>query len=729
MKKNISVWEGIPMLKKLFSLFLCLMLIVPTVVFADEGDMPVLEKPAGLVVRHNESNDLILRLTHPDSIMEYMNNNEYVIHYELDFKINDGPWKFDNNWDGVFLREGLIGYYENTYGKMLVAHLLNNYNHDGGNSVDIMVFPWNLDLDVDAFDLKNNSYSFRFRYAYEYSVQDPATGEWGYRVITSPYSEVATIGKGQEASLPDSLEAPSNLRGVLKNRDDGRPYFFLTLDIPKSIEDAYKVTSIWTKFDWKTGNGKWATESGELPFEESYMMLSGSVEIDPIDEGRWGEIDIKENTYYFRAYFEMQKPDGSILRSPFSNVVEIGTPKFYSNANDWAQPELQKAYDEGLIPDILLGADMTKPVTREEFCEIAVLLYEKSTGESVRPVSPNPFTDTSNPQILKAYKLGITKGTSENTFSPNKSITRQECATMLYRAIRAIVPDADYSVAGVPDFPDQKDIDSWAVEATKYMFKLGIIKGNDKGYFMPKATTSAEEAAGYGTATREAAILMSVRTSEKLPDLPKDPGGTDGGTQGASTSGTPTLDSLMSKALSIDTGYFESVSDVGGYTIESKYWKKGDKVKKAETGYDGKTKIDIFDMSEGVAYSYFEGDAQAIRTIYEVSDLNAYINPFHIIGPFGQESGDEAAEIKIIGSETVDGISCSVVAVIVEGETLARIWVSEDGLKRQSEIPYFGMPRTTRYLNYKLGGPISDSEFELPPGMTVDENFSVTITE
>lgn len=34
---------------------------------------------------------------------------------------------------------------------------------------------------------------------------------------------------------------------------------------------------------------------------------------------------------------------------------------------------------------------------------------------------------------------------------------------------------------------------------------------------MPKATTTAQEAAGYGTATREAAVLMSVRTYEVLP--------------------------------------------------------------------------------------------------------------------------------------------------------------------------------------------------------------------
>lgn len=59
-------------------------------------------------------------------------------------------------------------------------------------------------------------------------------------------------------------------------------------------------------------------------------------------------------------------------------------------------------------------------------------------------------------------------------------------------------------------------IDSWAVEATKYMSKLGIIKGDANGNFMPKATNTAEQAAGYGTATREAAVLMTVRTYDVM---------------------------------------------------------------------------------------------------------------------------------------------------------------------------------------------------------------------
>ena len=497
------------MFRKIVLLVLCFMLVLPGLVYADEGDHPAsLEKPTSLSVRPGEIDELLLRLTQPQSIMNQMDGG-YSIHYEFDWKINDGQWKFNKSWDkssDVYL----IEYYESTYDLWNVCGYLNNIGHDERNSIDLWAFPESLEL--DAFDLQSNTYSFRCRYVYEY--EDGV----GYSHIVSPWSDVASIGKTSAVQIPDSLEAPQNLTGELRKQENGQPYFHFTCDIPESVEEANKLTNVWNALDWKICSGSWATESGRLPLEKADHMLFDNVDIDPINEGGWDEINIEENTYYFRMFFELQKPDGTRVRSPFSNVFQIGTPAFYSGASSWAEPELDKAVGYGLIPSILKGADMTKPITREEFAELAVLLYEKASGKTAAPVSPNPFTDTSNPQILKAFATGITAGTSATTFSPNVLINREQCATMLYRTIKAIAPNADYSITGVANFPDQKDISDWAVEGTKYMFKLGIIKGDDKGNFMPKATTTAQQVAGYGMATREAAVLMTVRTYDTMDD-------------------------------------------------------------------------------------------------------------------------------------------------------------------------------------------------------------------
>jgi hypothetical protein len=89
---------------------------------------------------------------------------------------------------------------------------------------------------------------------YQYEHFDTATDTWGYRFVTSPYSDTASIGKGVAAKTPVSLAAPENLAGELKKQYDGQPYFYFIYVIPKSVEDANKQTRIWNKLDWKMGN-------------------------------------------------------------------------------------------------------------------------------------------------------------------------------------------------------------------------------------------------------------------------------------------------------------------------------------------------------------------------------------------------------------------------------------------------------------------------------------------
>jgi hypothetical protein len=195
---------------------------------------------------------------------------------------------------------------------------------------------------------------------------------------------------------------------------------------------------------------------------------------------------------------------------PTAAAASITNQAFYISASGWAKPEISNAWDNGLIPSGLLSKKAAEPTTREELCELATLLYEKTTGKTATPVSPNPFTDTSNPAILKAYALGITTGTSSTTFSPGEKTNREQVATMFGRAIRVMFPNADYSTTGAPTFSDQTDISSWALDHVLYMSKEGILKGSN-GAFMPRAITDAQKASGYGTTTREQAVAISVR--------------------------------------------------------------------------------------------------------------------------------------------------------------------------------------------------------------------------
>ena len=333
--------------------------------------------------------------------------------------------------------------------------------------------------------------------------------------------------------VPSSLEAPTIKKIELKQYEDGAPYFEAQVQIPQGIidTDAEKPAGGSVFWDWavKVDNGSWSEFGGggylDVVLETEESKVSGAQNtyiftFEPEDEGAIGEIDIKAHTYTYKMLFSFDYyegwPDITPICSPASNEMSIGTGSFYSKASAWATPELEKADELGLVPDILKGADLTKPITREEFCELSVLLYDKTAGMASTAASPNPFTDTTNEQILKALNIGITTGTSATTFSPKQLINREQCAAMLFRAIKAIKPDGDYNISGVSDFPDQKYIAAYAADAAKYMSKAGILTGDAQGNFMPKATTTAQEAAGYGMATREQAIALSVRTYETI---------------------------------------------------------------------------------------------------------------------------------------------------------------------------------------------------------------------
>ena len=191
--------------------------------------------------------------------------------------------------------------------------------------------------------------------------------------------------------------------------------------------------------------------------------------------------------------------------------------------SDWAMAEVEKADELGLIPNSFYREDLREPTTREEFARLAVLLYEQVTQQEAEPVSPNPFTDTDDTDVLKAYALGITDGTSDTTFSPDEPVTREQCATMLYRAIGKMVPEGtEISIDEASPFPDQALISGWALDGTEYLSGLGVIRGDEHGNFMPRPVTEDEKLACYGMTTREAAIVMALRTYNVLQPIVSD---------------------------------------------------------------------------------------------------------------------------------------------------------------------------------------------------------------
>jgi len=429
----------------------------------------------------------------------------YELMAQIDYKVDNGSWHYKSEWDddrGYNTNKSICRIEKGTYSSSVVFDERQFESISDGET---------LEVNRSYFD----AHTMHFRVRFVVNYQDENGEYFGF---FSPWSETTSYSNNQKVEDPTKLinHAPVLKSAELKKHSDGSPYLNIRAD--KAHEETQLLNNIsngWVKADvWlRVNNGEWKSCHSDSFVEEFNIGAEAYFGLKDNYDAAVYEIKFR---YIFDNYNYPAVGKSGVIYSPFSNIISHGMAA-YSNASNWAKTELDKAAEYDLIPQSLKGADMTKPITREEFAELAVKLYEKTTGTVAAAASPNPFTDTKNPEILKAFKVGVTTGTSATTFAPKELTNREQVATMLSRAIRVMAPGGDFSTNGAPTFIDQKDISSWALEHVMFMGKSGIIKGTD-GKFMPKAVTTAQTAAGYATTTREQAIAMSVRSFEQFKD-------------------------------------------------------------------------------------------------------------------------------------------------------------------------------------------------------------------
>lgn len=261
--------------------------------------------------------------------------------------------------------------------------------------------------------------------------------------------------------------------------------------------------------DFKLGRGQWISTDTELTSRRLTNNLEGksSIVFDPVAEGVITEdIDLANNSYSFRIRYRQSYINNVVNQDTyglFSSPVILGLQPYYQNASKWAFEELDKAVEYNIISD-RIREDMKEYITREEFSEVVVKLYELQTGETIN-YEGQFFNDTINPEVLKAAKLGIVKGVGKGQFAPNNLVTRQEIAVMLKRTLALLHPNMDFTYENNIAPTTESNIAEWAIHEVNFMREQGILKGDDKGLINP-----------IGHTTREQAVILTLRTHEKF---------------------------------------------------------------------------------------------------------------------------------------------------------------------------------------------------------------------
>lgn len=167
--------------------------------------------------------------------------------------------------------------------------------------------------------------------------------------------------------------------------------------------------------------------------------------------------------------------------------------------SSWAELGVNQMLEQKLIP-LDLQSDYQKNITRGEFARLLIpameaILRTDINGDFEYEITKEPFSDTSETNVMKAYSSNIIGGIGNNKFNPNGLITREQVAIMMVNAVDSI--EMLSYITKKPTVTDDKDISSWAKAYVYAALNNGLMNGTGNGNYAPK-----------GNVTREQAILM-----------------------------------------------------------------------------------------------------------------------------------------------------------------------------------------------------------------------------
>ncbi len=218
--------------------------------------------------------------------------------------------------------------------------------------------------------------------------------------------------------------------------------------------------------------------------------------------------------YYSYTFDKWLNKDGT--DADFSNVTEdvivyaSYTPAFI---NPYEDADLSRYYGKAVeyvtVNGIMNGVDAThfSPNGTATRGMIVTVLYRMEGSPDIEDMD-NKFTDVPEGKyytdaVIWASNVGVVNGTSDDKFSPNNNVTREQFATMIYRyadKIKGYYMSPGNATLGV--FADKNDISTYATSAVKW------------------AVASEKDMTGQGiTYYNKTALIEGVRVDENTLNM------------------------------------------------------------------------------------------------------------------------------------------------------------------------------------------------------------------
>lgn len=154
----------------------------------------------------------------------------------------------------------------------------------------------------------------------------------------------------------------------------------------------------------------------------------------------------------------------------------------------WAKNAIVECFNKGIFNDF---ANKTvfmpeKPTTRAEFVTALGRLMNINPAE----FNKNIFEDVDSNEFYAAFinwaaSKKIVLGVDTKHFEPNKTLTREQMATIIVRLFRTYGYNFETNLMK-PIYKDDKEISDWAKEEVYELTNIGIVQGNADSTFNPK---------------------------------------------------------------------------------------------------------------------------------------------------------------------------------------------------------------------------------------------------
>lgn len=181
---------------------------------------------------------------------------------------------------------------------------------------------------------------------------------------------------------------------------------------------------------------------------------------------------------HMEAQLNMREDNAKLATTPQPDMFTLPA-RSTAKMSVWAEDEVNRALCDNLIDEPLLGTDYTLAATRQQVASIALKLIKEMTEKDADEDKLNLFAH-------------ITDGKPDMS----ATVTRQEMATLIYRAMRYIEQHSKYTytdyTSNLAVYTDSPQLKEWAKEPMAFMEALELIDPVTKTTLAPDAPCSIE---------------------------------------------------------------------------------------------------------------------------------------------------------------------------------------------------------------------------------------------